>query len=336
MPPWPKDCLTEKDQCVLIPGARYDRIVRELETVSVERDNLQVMLEMLRDGILVLNRDGVVRYVNAAACGLFQRSPEQLIGYPLGYPVTDQTDPEICVVRPDGRECVVEMRAISGNWYGENVFFVSLRDVSARKRLQLKLEELATHDELTGLYNYRAFYDFLQYEWRRTKRHHHPLSLFMLDIDLFKKVNDTYGHQAGDAILHGLSQLLMKQARETDRICRYGGEEISILMPETRAVDALKIAERLRKSVAAQNFNVGEGTSIGVTISLGVAGYSRCMRAPSELVSAADAALYAAKESGRNCVWCWDNGGIKNGRSRGASISRLHNAQPCAGDKPVP
>ena len=306
MPPWPKDCLTEKDQCVLISGAGYDRIVRELETVSAERDNLQVMIEMLRDGILVLNRDGVVRYVNATACGLFQRSPEQLIGYPLGYPVTDQTDPEICVLRPDGRECVVEMRAVSGNWYGEPVFFVSLRDVSTQKRLQSKLEKLATHDELTGLYNYRAFYEFLEYEWLRTKRHSHPLSLFMLDIDLFKKVNDTYGHQAGDTILRGLSHLLKKQARETDRVCRYGGEEIAIIMAETSVKDALKMAERLRQAVETQSFDVGAGLRIGVTISLGVAGYSRHMQAASDLVSAADAALYAAKEGGRNCVGCLD------------------------------
>ncbi len=163
-----------------------------------------------------------------------------------------------------------------------------------------KLEELATHDGLTGLYNHRTFHALLADEMVRTDRFGRQLSLLMLDIDHFKRVNDTHGHQAGDAILRGLSALLERQARAIDHVCRYGGEEITVILPETDTAAAMNIAERLRAAIERQPFDIGGGKTVGITVSIGVATYPQQVDALEKLVKAADTAMYAAKQGGRN------------------------------------
>lgn len=166
---------------------------------------------------------------------------------------------------------------------------------------KVMLEELSTHDGLMGLYNHRTFYKLLEDELARAVRFKHPVSLLLLDIDHFKRVNDTHGHQAGDAILKGLSDLLVKQARAIDRVCRYGGEEITVILPETDATAAMNLAERLRAAVERQSFDIG-GKTVGITVSIGVATYPQLVDALEKLVTAADTAMYAAKQGGRNRV----------------------------------
>jgi diguanylate cyclase (GGDEF)-like protein len=173
---------------------------------------------------------------------------------------------------------------------------------SAERVRAVRAEERASHDGLTGLYNHRTFYSLLNDEIVRTQRYKHPLSLLMLDIDRFKRVNDTHGHQAGDAILKGLSDLLGKQARATDRVCRYGGEEITVILPETEAAAAMIIAERLRAAVERQSFDIDGGKTVGITVSIGVATYPQPVDTMEQLVKAADTAMYAAKQGGRNRV----------------------------------
>ncbi len=175
------------------------------------------------------------------------------------------------------------------------------RDITERNRAE-QAEELARRDGLTGLYNHRTFYSFLNDEMIRAQRHNRPVSLLMLDIDHFKRVNDTYGHLAGDAILKGLGDLLAQQARAVDRVCRYGGEEIMVILPETDAPMAMGIAERLRMEVAQQPFDIGGGKIINITVSIGVATYPRQVNSLGALVKAADVALYVAKQGGRNQV----------------------------------
>jgi len=164
-----------------------------------------------------------------------------------------------------------------------------------------ELEKLAHYDELTGLYNRRVFQDFLDEELSRTKRNNNSVALLMLDIDYFKLVNDNYGHLAGDAVLRGLSERLVSQVRNIDRVCRYGGEEIAIIMPETNK-GALVMAERLRAIVEDQSFDIGDGKQINVTVSIGVATFPVDADSCDALVAAADTMLYAAKEGGRNKV----------------------------------
>ncbi|HIJ89356.1 MAG: diguanylate cyclase [Desulfobulbaceae bacterium] len=167
------------------------------------------------------------------------------------------------------------------------------------------LEELATHDGLTGLYNHRAFYTHLEAEIARTQRYKHPLSLLMIDIDHFKQVNDIHGHQAGDAILQSLSKCLADQVRVVDQVYRYGGEEIAVILPDTDTPFIL--AERIRAAVAATRFELDTGKAVGITVSIGIACFPRNAETGQQLVSAADTALYTAKKEGRNRVCEYQN-----------------------------
>ena len=173
------------------------------------------------------------------------------------------------------------------------------------ERDEKELQQLATHDGLTGLYNHRTFYLMLEDELARAQRFNRPVSLLLLDIDHFKRVNDTHGHQAGDTILKGLSELLEGQARAIDRVCRYGGEEITVMLPEIALDAATVIAGRLRVAVETQPFDVNAGAPIRITVSIGVASWPSHANSAQTLVAAADAAMYSAKQMGRNKVVCY-------------------------------
>lgn len=166
-----------------------------------------------------------------------------------------------------------------------------------------KLEELSNTDQLTGLNNRRFLETVLHEEWTRCKRYGHPLSLILLDIDFFKKVNDVHGHQAGDTCLQLVAQRVSASTRwPSDRVARYGGEEFCMVLPETDADGAATVAERIRDAVAAEPVVV-DGKSLRVTVSLGV--YTAAPgdeRGVEQLVHCADLALYASKENGRNRV----------------------------------
>ncbi|HET7784432.1 MAG TPA: diguanylate cyclase [Myxococcales bacterium] len=170
-----------------------------------------------------------------------------------------------------------------------------------RTRLYEQAERMATTDGLTGLLNRRTFNSLLEKRLREAQRYGRPLSLLLLDIDHFKKVNDTHGHPAGDAVLRGVAQVAQKQARETDLVARYGGEEMALILPETDARGAWAIAERIRKAVAAAAHATEQG-SLRVTLSVGVATWTGGGDSPDDLLQAADKALYRAKEGGRNRV----------------------------------
>ena len=164
-----------------------------------------------------------------------------------------------------------------------------------------KLRHLATKDGLTGLFNHRYFQEALDKEISRTVRYQKPLTLILFDIDHFKKVNDTHGHPAGDAVLKVISAIMLKTVRESDLVARYGGEEFAAILPETDLQGGAILAERLRRAVEAVDIPA-DGQSIKVTISLGVTTYnlSSGSTGKAALVTAADKGLYHSKESGRN------------------------------------
>lgn len=169
------------------------------------------------------------------------------------------------------------------------------------KHKKIELERLSITDALTGLFNRREFDRVLESEARRSARYKHPLSVAMIDIDHFKIINDTYGHQVGDEILKDIAQILLKCLRETDTVARYGGEEFIIILPETDYDIALTISDRLRESVEVADFQTQKGT-LQITISVGVTSITRKAINPARLVASADEALYIAKEGGRNRV----------------------------------
>ncbi len=166
---------------------------------------------------------------------------------------------------------------------------------------RLSAERLARTDALTGVLNRRELLERLDREWIKATRHRAPLSLLMIDIDFFKRINDTYGHQAGDAVLVNVARVLKTVCRECDDVGRYGGEEFCVVLAGTTLVEAAKLAERLNAEVAGIVIE-HEGNSLAVTMSIGVAQNAPGMTESGELIKVADCALYRAKNLGRNRV----------------------------------
>jgi len=164
----------------------------------------------------------------------------------------------------------------------------------------LLVDHLAYRDGLTDLYNYRFFREALREELERESSYDRPVSLVMLDLDHFKRYNDTYGHDEGNRLLKALSDLLRAATREWDILCRFGGEEFAVILPGANLEVALKVAERIRQAVEQHRFADGEWRQ--VTVSAGVASFPEHAGDPDGLVQRADQALYVAKQSGRNQV----------------------------------
>jgi diguanylate cyclase (GGDEF)-like protein len=165
-----------------------------------------------------------------------------------------------------------------------------------------QMEHQAVTDQLTGLYNRRAFADMAEKEVGRARRYQRPLALILFDIDHFKQVNDTHGHLVGDQVLRILTEKVTKTTRSTDFVCRYGGEEFIVLMPEAGREEALAMAERLREMVSGITVVAPEGT-LSLTISLGIAALGSAAEETLEgLINRADKAMYEAKAAGRNTV----------------------------------
>ena len=180
------------------------------------------------------------------------------------------------------------------------------RLIEQDKRIEV-LNERATHDGLTKLTNYQRFQEVLDEEMYRAKRYKMPLTLMMADLDHFKKINDTFGHLAGDYILREVSELLQKSMRKSDVAARYGGEEFAVLLPETPQEGAFILAERIRDKLSSTEFAYGEQT-IFVTMSIGIASYSaKTDSSNADLVKKADTALYRAKDAGRNQCCLYSN-----------------------------
>jgi diguanylate cyclase (GGDEF)-like protein/PAS domain S-box-containing protein len=202
---------------------------------------------------------------------------------------------------------------------GNITHFVSLNeDISARKAaeekiylLNVELEKLALTDFLTNLYNRRYFMQRGAEEFKRANRNGHPLALLMLDIDEFKKVNDTFGHEAGDLALQQVAAVMKSSLREIDLLGRLGGEEFAVLLSETSFDEAVAMAERIRQTIANISFLIPGGAKIGpITVSIGVAVTIDGMSGLDDLLRNADAALYYAKNNGRNRVVGWKFAGL--------------------------
>ena len=166
-------------------------------------------------------------------------------------------------------------------------------------RMMKRLEELATRDGLTGLYNKRALLEMIDSKLASVKRFHNKLSVLIVDIDHFKKVNDTYGHDQGDIVIKGLASILKRAKRSTDAVARFGGEEFVVLCEQTETDGAMLLAERIRQELARQVFPTPQG-NLSVTCSIGIATCPDAATDWDTLFKAADNALYVSKRSGRN------------------------------------
>jgi diguanylate cyclase (GGDEF)-like protein/PAS domain S-box-containing protein len=289
------------------------------------------LVENSVDVICCSGFDRVVRYISPSCFDLLGFKPEELVGkgpeayilaedLPLLLPARvrilaseDQADvTTVRMKKKDGAIVWVEInvRLVHDPVTGEpKEHIIVMREITERKTLEDRLFALALTDGLTGLLNRRAFDEALALEWKRTVRYGSQISLLLLDLDYFKRFNDQYGHLAGDDCLRAVAAAVRGAVRDTDRVARYGGEEITVILPSTLAAGAAAAAEKIRSAVEALGIrHEGNGKCGGqVTVSIGVATafvrQSEPMEGmPEALIHAADNAMYKAKREGRNRV----------------------------------
>jgi len=204
--------------------------------------------------------------------------------------------------RKNGSEFIASFDA-RGNFdsRGNLVYFDTIvQDITEQVKAREELERLATSDSLTGLANRQHLMSRLEAELKRAARYGKPVTLLMIDLDHFKRINDSRGHQAGDAVLREFAGLIRETLRETDFAGRYGGEEFCVVLPETNLAGGITMAERIREATGEHDFLVPGGERLRVTCSIGVAAAESPV--VEELVAAADARLYQAKAAGRNRI----------------------------------
>ncbi|GAK54304.1 diguanylate cyclase with PAS/PAC sensor [Candidatus Moduliflexus flocculans] len=285
---------------------------------------LSAMSQASHDALITINSNGKILFWNPAAERIFGYAAAEVSGCDLhellagleeqeqahkglltfaktGTGAIMERTREVMARHKDGHFFPVELSVASYRLNNEWLAVGSVRDITARKEAERKLQEMAMLDGLTGILNRRYFLELSEQEFKRCRRYHRPLSLIMFDIDHFKQVNDTYGHDAGDTVLQAVTQTGRAILREADIFGRIGGEEFAITLPETNLVSARHVADRLRCAIGNLNINAHE-TLIHITSSMGVAGINHEIHSIEMLLKCADQALYRAKNAGRNRV----------------------------------
>lgn len=292
------------------------------EELRLAKQRFQSIIDLAQDAIIAFDDDRVISLFNPAAERMFGFTGDEIVGAPLSalIPGADgegglsleplainaagdgkPTLPEIVAQRRDGARFPAEIALSRIDGAGGRLYTLVLRDVSERKAAEEELRRLATTDPLTGVANRREFMACAEHELARVRRYGRPLALLMLDVDHFKSINDAFGHGAGDAVLRSLAAATRDCLRECDVIGRLGGEEFAVALPETQLVEAVEVAERLRRRLGELRTCAGGG-EIHFTASVGV---SVCRPSDPNIeapLSRADHALYAAKRGGRNRV----------------------------------
>lgn len=291
--------------------------MRELKKSREEIDKLSKAVEQIDDTVLITDQFGLITYVNEAFCTHTGFSREEVLGKTpriLKSGMHDQSlykdlwkkilkgevYRETLINRKKSGELFYEHKTISPliNEEGSIIGFVSSgKDVTAETLMHQEIERIASTDNLTGIYNRHKFEELFALEAERVRRFSVPLSLILIDIDHFKSVNDTYGHDVGDEVLKHLVECIQENVRKIDIFARWGGEEFLVLSPGTDLQQIQLLAEKLRSAVESAVFPVVRH----VTISLGVSTFSK-ESTFSELFKHADQGLYLAKKNGRNRV----------------------------------
>jgi diguanylate cyclase (GGDEF)-like protein/PAS domain S-box-containing protein len=309
---------------------------------------LRATLESTADGILVVDGKGKMVSYNQAFVRLW-RIPESVMvteddEQALTYVVNQLSDPDAFLAKvrelysqpdaesydvlefKDGR--VFERSSRPQRIGGKSVGRVwSFRDVTDRRRFESELQYLADHDPLTGLFNRRRFEEELVREAARAARYGESGAVLVLDLDNFKYVNDTLGHQGGDQIIVSVSTLLRERLRTSDIVARLGGDEFAIILPHTDADAASSVADGLLQTIRDKGAVAG-GRSVRMTISIGVALFGDEATTAAELLAAADLAMYEAKDKGRDRIIAYTpgSGGEARRRARTSWVERIREA----------
>jgi len=301
-----------------------DKLNREQEELQVQTTVYEALFKNTSDAIACFDQEERITDLNNQFCKMFGYSMDEAKGQYLNDIVFNQPRDTHYDITPIALEIIqssskVEQETIRFHrdgtaihvlakgvpiyihgkfWGGYGVY----TDITARKKAEKKLKQLATTDSLTGLFNRRQFMESAAYELRKSSRYGYPFSLLILDIDFFKNINDTYGHDIGDLVLVLLANKLKQEARDADEVFRIGGEEFCMILPNTSAESALVVGERLRKAIENDPLSHGDH-SIHFTASIGIADNQQEPTVTvDELFKRADSALYDAKRQGRNRV----------------------------------
>jgi diguanylate cyclase (GGDEF)-like protein/PAS domain S-box-containing protein len=299
-------------------------MLKEKSRALVESElKYRTLVEQSLEGILIL-QDGLIRFVNPTLLKILNYDEQEIVGKDImRFLCPDERGlfSENLTILETGQkvDCPLEIRMLHKNeeclfmevlltqiqYEGKPAVLTTLRNITERKKTEAELKRLVITDDLTGIYNQRYFYTHLNKEVERAKRHQRPLSLLLIDIDKFKDFNDKYGHWEGDYVLKRIGDILLKNVRDIDMPFRYGGEEFTVILPETSLEDALIVAERIRKAVAQNIFYPftldGQPEVVSKTVSIGVTEFLSDDTMKSFL-KRADNAMYQAKKRGRNMV----------------------------------
>ena len=300
-------CLTFSGALFALALFRY----RILDISPIARD---LIFDRMEDPVIVIDTLYRVMDFNPVSRDIICLKKK----HPVGESITDVLCgyPELIGQIMAEKNSYIEMMA--DGWKGKRFFrslftpiirkgrklgtIVTLNDITEHNHMMIKLNELATKDELTGVYNRRHFFALSRHEISKAMRNRHPFSVILIDLDHFKSINDAYGHSVGDQVLISAAANLVTGLREIDVFGRYGGEEFTIFLPETLPEHAAMIADRLRKRLSALTITSDAG-DITITASFGIAGgVEPNGKALDDLLKMADTALYTAKKNGRNRV----------------------------------
>jgi diguanylate cyclase (GGDEF)-like protein/PAS domain S-box-containing protein len=313
--------------------ATAERQIKERKQVEEQLRKLSQAVEQSPVSIVITDTSGTIEYVNPRFVQLTGYDIDEAIGENPRILKTDKTNAEthrqLWETISAGREWRGEFinRKKNGDLYYESALISPIidsngvithylavkEDITERKLaekqillLQEELREQAIRDPLTGLYNRRYLNEFMKHELARAERERYSVCFVMIDIDHFKKINDAYGHDAGDSILRKLANQLLSQARVVDIICRYGGEEFLAILPNVTAEIAFQITQRWRLFFMGATLPL-EYNRTKATISCGISEYPAHGTVGSELITLADKAMYQAKAKGRNQVVVWQD-----------------------------
>ena len=286
-------------------------------------DFYESLVQSSDDAIISKSLDGIVQSWNPGAERLFGYTADEMIGQSLLklFPPERLNEEGMIIeqikqgkhvlhfetqrLRKDGKRIDVSVTISPIYDHARQVVGASkiARDITERTMLEAETKRQARFDYLTGACNRRYFMQQAEQEFNRTARYRNDLSLMMMDVDFFKRINDSFGHAAGDIVLKALADISLKVLREVDSIGRIGGEEFAILLRETGQEGATNVAERLLELFAAERISVdGCASTIGFTVSIGLTGVRVGDKSIDALLKRADQALYAAKGTGRNKV----------------------------------
>ncbi|MDH5183497.1 MAG: diguanylate cyclase [Gammaproteobacteria bacterium] len=303
---------------VLVVQSRKKEILLSAETITLRanEERLRILIEGAPDAFYVHDLNGKILDVNKAACDSLGYSRDELLHLSVftievgldENRLTNEIWPQLKSgshhtlhgrhLRKDGSQFPVEVNITCITDKNDTLILALARDTTELEQLKSHLHTLAMTDELTNIYNRRAFMECSDQEFSRCARVGSILSTLLIDLDYFKSVNDTYGHQAGDLVLQKFSRLVKSVLRNGDLFGRVGGEEFSVLLPNTNEDAALILAERILEKIENTPIKVKDN-SINITVSIGVATLTNTMTI-NDLFHNADTALYQAKKTGRN------------------------------------